>query len=53
MQAQKDRLQQLCEQVLVEKDPERFRSLVDEFNRLLGGNGQQPSKKEAIQQKPP
>jgi len=51
MQAQKDRLQQLCEQVLVEKDPERFGSLVDEFNRLLERKEQQRSKIETIKQK--
>ena len=35
MQAQKERWQQVCEQVLVEQDPIRFQELVDQLNELL------------------
>ena len=35
MQAQKERWQQLCEQVVVEQDPIRFQQLVEELNELL------------------
>jgi len=35
MQAQKERWQQLCEEVVVEQDPVRFQQLVDHLNELL------------------
>ena len=35
MRAQKERWKQLCEQVAVEEDPEKFMQLVNELNRLL------------------
>jgi len=51
MQDQKDHLQRLCEQVLLEKDPKRFQTLVDEFNRLLEGKEKRVSKNEDIKLK--
>jgi hypothetical protein len=35
MEAQKERWQSLCEQILIEQDPTRFIALVDELNTLL------------------
>lgn len=35
MQAHKEQWQRLCEQILVEQDPERFMALVHELNELL------------------
>jgi hypothetical protein len=35
MQAQKEKWQRLCEQIVVEQDPTRFTTLVNELNKLL------------------
>ncbi len=35
MQAHRERWQQLCEQIVVEQDSDRFADLINELNRLL------------------
>jgi hypothetical protein len=35
MQAHKEKWQRLCEQIVVEQDPTRFTTLVNELNNLL------------------
>lgn len=50
MKAQLERWREVCEQIAVEQDPERFTTLVDELNELLEakeqrlGNVSQPDR---------